>query len=63
MHTFYGRPRFRDGTRNTPTELEGCLGVKISNCTCSWGCFGAAVFFSIAATVVILVLKFKYHMF
>lgn len=57
---FFGR---RDGVRSGASELEGCLGIKIGHAGCSMGCvvlFGVA---AIITTVVVLLLKFKFHVF
>ncbi len=63
MRVYCGGPGRRDGMRNTPSELEGCLGIKIANFGCFRGCIGIFFVVGIIATAVILILKFKYHMF
>ncbi len=57
---FFGR---RDGVRNGASELEGCLGIKIGNAGCSLGCVVLFGIVAIVATVVVLLLKFKFHLF
>ena len=62
MRTYCGRPG-RDGVRNSASELEGCLGVKLGNPRCSMGCVGIVLIVGVIAAIVILILKFKYHLF
>ncbi len=57
---FFGR---RDGVRNGASELEGCLGLKIGNFGCLKGCAVLFLLAAIVATIVVLVLKFKYNVF
>ena len=57
---FFGRGR--DGVRNGPGELEGCLGIKIGNNRCC-GCIAVIGIVAAVAAVVVLILKFKYHLF
>ncbi len=57
---FFGR---RDGVRNGASELEGCLGIKIGNAGCSLGCVVLLAVVAVVATIVVLLLKFKFHLF
>lgn len=58
---FFGRGR--DGVRNSASELEGCLGIKIGNNRCSCGCAVLFGIVAVAAAIIILLLKFKYNLF
>lgn len=58
---FFGRGR--DGVRNSPGELEGCLGIKIGNGRCSCGCIVLFGIVAVIAVAVVLILKFKYNFF
>ena len=64
MPGFFGRPRGRrDGIRSGASELEGCLGLKIGNFGCSFGCAIIFILVAIAATIAVLLMKFYFHLF